>query len=235
MKTDRNNLHEYFSTIINSIINALYNANLPIVFKGMAINRIILKNNNAPFIRETEDIDGDWIGEQLPVEEIENQINKALSSLDNIVVKTYRNYGEHISAGFDILQFNRKIGSFDLSIRKNEFYKLYDIDGIKFYGQTLDKTIADKIFVLSTRKIFRRPKDLLDLYCLSSITTINKDVIINILNKSNRLLEEFKPLYNQKDEIQHAYESMFWLENKPPFEEVYDCCINISKLFIKNI
>lgn len=233
MKTNRNSLHEYFSTVINTIINALYNANLPIVFKGMAVNRIILKNNNAPFIRETEDIDGDWIGEQLPVEEIESQINKALSQLDNITVQTYRNYGEHISAGFDILQFGEKIGSFDLSIRKNEFYQLYDIDGIKFYGQTLDKTLADKIFVLSTRKIFRRPKDLLDLYCLSSITTINKETILSILNKSNRTLEEFNPLYNQKNEIQHAYESIYWLENKPPFEEIYSCCINISKLFIK--
>lgn len=126
---------------------------------------------------------------------------------------------------------DKKIGSFDLSVRKNEFYKLYDIDGIKFYGQTINKILADKICVLSSRKIFRRPKDLLDLYCLSGITQIDKNDILTTLEKSNRILESFNPLYNQKNEVKHAYESMYWLEGKPPFEDVYECCVNIANSF----
>lgn len=228
MTTDRNLEHEYFCNIVNSIINALYNANLPIVFKGMAVTRIILQNNNASFIRETGDLDGDWTGEHLPVEQIESEINKALIGLDGIYVKTYRDYDEHRSAGFDVFQKEKKIGSFDLSIRPNEFFKLYDIDGIKFYGQTIEKILADKICVLSSRKIFRRPKDLLDLYCLSQISNINKEEIIDINNKSGRTLEDFEPLLNQKENICHAYESMYWLENKPPFEDVYKCCVEIA-------
>lgn len=235
MTTNRNDLHKYFCSIVNTIINTLYNANLPIVFKGMAVTRIILKNNNAEFIRETEDIDGDWIGDKLSLTDIENAINYALKNLDNIQVKAFRNYDEHTSAGFDILQNNIKIGSFDLSIRNNEFYKLYDIDGIKFYGQTIEKTIADKVCVLSSRKIFRRPKDLLDLYCLSKINDIEPMVIKDIIIKSNRTLDDFHPLLIQKKEVEHAYESMYWLENKPPFDDVYECCVEIANKFIKEL
>lgn len=233
MKTRDNNEHIYFCKIANSIISALYNANLPIVFKGMAVNRLILIDNNASFIRETRDIDGDWIGEPLSTKEIENKINSALVHLDGITVISYRKYDEHISAGFDILQNNIKIGSFDLSIRKNKFYKLYDIEGIKFYGQTLEKTITDKICVLSSHKIFRRSKDMLDLYSMSKFVDIQIEDIIDIANESNREIGNFSPLYNQKEELRHAYESMYWLENKPLFDDVYKCCIEIANKFTK--
>lgn len=89
MTTNRNLAHEYFCSIVNSIIKALYEAELPIVFKGMAVTRLILKDNNVPYIRETEDIDGDWTGEPISLIDMENCINDALKVLDNIYVKAY--------------------------------------------------------------------------------------------------------------------------------------------------
>ena len=222
-----------FYNIAYAIINALYNANLPIVFKGMTVTRLALIENNISFSRETRDIDGDWTGDRISLSELEKVINDALSNLNNIYVKAFRDYSDRTSAGFDIYQNEIKISSFDLSIRKNEFVKLYDVNGIRFYGQTINKMIADKITVISTNKVFRRSKDLLDLYYLSTITNISKNNIIDIISKCNNTLGNFNELINSKKDVEHAYNSMYWIENKPSFEDVYDCCINIAKKFIK--
>ena len=221
-----------FYNIAYKIINALYSADLPIVFKGMTVTRLILKQNNINTCRETRDIDGDWTGNKLSLLELENIINEALKQLGDVNVKAYRNYNERTSAGFDIYKNNIKISTFDLSIRKNDFSQLYEIDGIKFKGQTLDKIVTDKIVAISTHKIFRRPKDLFDLYYLTQTTTINKDNTYSIIEQSDYQLGQFIELIERKDEVCHAYETMTWIENKPSFQEVYDCCLHIAKLFI---
>lgn len=104
-----------FYNIAYKIISALYNADLPIVFKGMTVTRLILKQNNIETFRETIDIDGDWTGSKLSMSELENTLNTALSKLGDIYVKAYRKYNERTSAGFDIYKNNIKISTFDLS------------------------------------------------------------------------------------------------------------------------
>ena len=49
--------------LMYSILNNISNTNLPIVFKGALITKLILSNNGFEDVsRYTKDIDGNWIG-----------------------------------------------------------------------------------------------------------------------------------------------------------------------------
>lgn len=220
--------------ILYEILKCLAQSDLPIIFKGALLTKLLVKDSKYNIERMTYDIDADWNGELLTLEQLELKLNNIITSkLNNIKLKSFRNYGEGKSAGFDILQNEKKIASFDLDMRKNKYYKLYEIDGINFYGSSIDKIYSDKIYVLSTNLIFRRTKDLIDLLLLTSVSDINVDEVNRISNEKNKPIDCFDALYNRKDEIEHAYNLLNRVKNKPPFEDVYSCCINISKLFIK--
>ena len=215
------------------ILKCLAQANAPIVFKGALLTKILVKDNKYNIERMTQDIDADWNGELLSISELELYLNKIISSLGNVKFKTFRNYGDNRSAGFYVYVNDENIASLDLDMRKNNFFHLYEIDGVNFYGSNIDKIFSDKILVLSTNKIFRRTKDMIDLYTLSSIADIDVESIKNILHNNNKSLENFDALLNRKDELKHAYELLRRVINKPSFEDVYDCCINIAKKFVK--
>lgn len=220
--------------ILYEILKCLAQSDLPIIFKGALLTKLLVKDSKYNIERMTYDIDADWNGDLLTLEQLELKLNNIITSkLNNIKLKSFRNYGEGKSAGFDILQNEKKIASFDLDMRKNKYYKLYEIDGINFYGSSIDKIYSDKIYVLSTNLIFRRTKDLIDLLLLTSVSDINVDEVNRISNEKNKPIDCFDALYNRKDEIEHAYNLLNRVKNKPPFEDVYSCCINISKLFIK--
>lgn len=220
--------------ILYEILKCLAQSDLPIIFKGALLTKLLVKDSKYNIERMTYDIDADWNGDLLTLEQLELKLNNIITSkLNNIKLKSFRNYGEGKSAGFDILQNEKKIASFDLDMRKNKYYKLYEIDGINFYGSSIDKIYSDKIYVLSTNLIFRRTKDLIDLLLLTSVSDINVDEVNRISNEKNKPIDCFDALYNRKDEIEHAYNLLNRVKNKPPFEDIYSCCINISKLFIK--
>lgn len=220
--------------ILYEILKCLAQSDLSIIFKGALLTKLLVKDSKYNIERMTYDIDADWNGDLLTLEQLELKLNNIITSkLNNIKLKSFRNYGEGKSAGFDILQNEKKIASFDLDMRKNKYYKLYEIDGINFYGSSIDKIYSDKIYVLSTNLIFRRTKDLIDLLLLTSVSDINVDEVNRISNEKNKPIDCFDALYNRKDEIKHAYNLLNRVKNKPPFEDIYSCCINISKLFIK--
>ena len=67
------------------IMGAIYEANLPIVFKGGLITRLIV---NSDSFRQTTDIDGSWLDDEYSNEVIKKEIQKALQKVD----KEYREY-----------------------------------------------------------------------------------------------------------------------------------------------
>lgn len=213
------------------IIKCLAQADAPIIFKGALITKLITKNNIYNIERQTLDLDADWNGELLSINELENYLNSILKKLDGIELKAFRNYDEGKSAGFYVYKNGKNISSFDLDMRKNEYFNVYEIDNINFYGSSIDKIYADKIYVLSSNLIFRRTKDLIDLYILKSIADINVEKINRIYKEKNRPLQDFSTLFYRKDEIEHAYSLLRRVTNKPPFNDVYECCLEIAKKF----
>lgn len=93
--------------------------------------------------------------------------------------------------------------------------------------------IADKISAISTDKVFRRIKDVVDLYYISNVFEFCSTDINNVLKHGERELEDFEGfLYRPKD-LEHSYDKFRFAGgvNKPPFEEVYKSV----KMFIKDI
>ena len=93
--------------------------------------------------------------------------------------------------------------------------------------------IADKISAISTDKVFRRVKDVIDLSYLSKVVIFDKSDIMQVLNDTGRSLGDFNGFLYRKAELQHSYEK-FRFEggvNKPPFETVYKSV----KQYIKDV
>ena len=96
---------------------------------------------------------------------------KAAEWLINMDVRIYRMYGEGRSAGFELI--DQDIGEvlFTMDVDVNRPVpptKIYEIEGVRFCGVSPSQMIADKLSAISTDKVFRRIKDVVDLYYGSS-------------------------------------------------------------------
>ena len=82
--------------------------------------------------------------------------------------------------------------------------------------------LADKISVTSGGKVFRRIKDLVDLYYISKVIDFEKGELLQTLESSKRSLDSFDGFLHHPDELRHAYEKFRFTGNvdKPPFEEI---------------
>ncbi|MBQ7670111.1 MAG: hypothetical protein IJS45_05260, partial [Clostridia bacterium] len=92
---------------------------------------------------------------------------------------------------------------------------------------------ADKIAAISTDKVFRRIKDVVDLYYISMVFDFDRDLILQTLKNSGRNLDSFYGFLHRTSELKHSYEKFRFTGdvNKPPFEEVY----RTVKSYIKDI
>ena len=93
--------------------------------------------------------------------------------------------------------------------------------------------IADKISAVSSDKVFRRVKDVVDLYYLSKVFDFDKEAILQALKSSNRELGDFNGFLHRRSELQHSYEKFRFAGDvvKPPFEDVY----RAVKKYIKTV
>lgn len=228
--------------LLNRIIEELSKQGVPIVFKGaMLLNNILANDNPSNIYRKTFDIDGNWIGDNPDINEIRNYIQKAVNNINSDYhVSIVREFTERRSAGFKIYVDNNgkqdTIASIDISVKKvNQTVDYYSyINNITFKGVSLDKMITDKIATISTRQIYRRTKDLIDLYVLSFLTEFNYDEVFRILEFDNRELGDFEHFKNNIEHVEHAYSKLENISNKPSFEEVYERLKQKLKPFIDN-
>ena len=73
-------------------------------------------------------------------------------------------------------------------------------------------------------KVFRRIKDVVDLYYLSKVFCFDCSDILQTLKNSERALDSFHGFLYRTEELRHSYEKFRFDGNvdKPPFDEVYD-------------
>ena len=224
-----------------SIMTSLYNMNAPIVFKGALVLKAVQYRTNNPsgLIRETRDIDGDWIGTKPSMLYLTNLLQSAVlnSGYSNIIVVAIREYGERKSAGFifrDAIT-NEDIVSMDLSIRSNTEGQLYSfVNGISFIGQNVNKIVTDKIIVVSSSQVMRRVKDIIDLYILSySWCGYNTD-IINLSKHLSKHIDTFEKFINSKHDLAHAYSRYKNKASVLDFNLVYNRVYSFLSPFIVN-
>ncbi len=96
-------------------------------------------------------------------------------------------------------------------------------EGIRFCGSAPKQMLADKISVISSDKVFRRIKDVVDLYYYSQVLKLEREEILQTLEDSGRRMGDFDGFINRTEELKHSYEKFRFLGgiNKPAFEDVY--------------
>lgn len=215
--------------LMYNVMKAIYESGIPISFKGSMVLKVCLME--AGFtndIRHTVDIDANWYSDDWPSgEQIEESIRKALrnSGID-LNVKLYRMYGEGRSAGFELSEpsSGEILFTMDIDVNRPAVETIiYEVAEIRFRGSALLPMLADKLSVISCDKVFRRVKDLIDLYYAAQVYTPDWQKVLQALKDSGKTLGSFDSFLNKPDDLRHAY-SKFRFDGdvfKPAFEDVY--------------
>lgn len=218
--------------MLYQIIENLQIIKAPIAIKGGLLLNASLQEHLSDMSRITRDIDGNWLHKQPNIQEMKEILEQAVQiSYPDYTVKIRRDYNDKQSAGFEIVnQYQETLTSLDIDVNKLTIATSYTINGNSFQGIAMEQVLCDKISVLSSPQIMRRTKDLLDVYAITQTIPYNKESLIDLLSKQN--LGDFSTLYKCKPDIQHAYNKLKGVTNKPEFEDVYntvyDYCKNIA-------
>lgn len=225
--------------LMYKVMKAIYDSGIPISFKGsMVLKACLMEAGYSEETRHTVDIDANWNTNAPPsaeqmVESLQSAINKGGIDLD---VSIYRMYGEGRSAGFELTGRSTGEMLFSMDIDVNRPVpptKIYEVEGLRFRGVSPVQMVADKVSAISTDKVFRRVKDVVDLYYISKAFDFDRADVIQALKNSGKNLDTFHGFLHRTEDLQHSYEKFRFTGgvNKPPFEEVY-CAV---KLYIKDV
>lgn len=216
--------------LMYQVMKAIYDSGIPIDFKGaMVLKACLLEAGFSDEVRHTADLDANWYSPTTPTgDQMESSITTALrrSGID-LNVQLYRMYGKGRSAGFELRDplTDEILFTMDMDVnRPAQPTQIYEVDGLRFRGISPAQILADKISAVSSDKVFRRIKDVVDLYYLSQIFELDKSVLAKTLQDSNRKLENFQGFLNRSDDLKHAYDKFRFTGDvsKPPFEKVYN-------------
>lgn len=187
-----------------NVMKAIYESSIPISFKGsMVLKACLMEAGYTEDTRHTVDIDGNWNSDEQPsagqmVAALQNAIDKTGYSLS---VSLSRMYGEGRSAGFDLTERDSGDILFSMDIDVNRPLlptRIYEVDGLHFRGVSPAQMLADKVAAVSSDKVFRRIKDIVDLYYLSHVIEFNKPEVMAALQTSGRTLEDFHAFLHRK-------------------------------------
>lgn len=225
--------------LMYEVMKAIYDSGIPVSFKGaMVLKACLLEAGYPEEIRHTFDIDANWNSDAPPSAEqmtrsLQNAIEKNGINLD---VSIYRMYGEGRSAGFELTERSTGEVLFTMDIDVNRpvpSTKIYEVEGFRFRGASPSQMIADKISAISMDKVFRRVKDVVDLYHISKVFEFDRADVMRVLKDSGRSLDSFGAFLHRSGDLRHSYEKFRFAggTDKPPFEEVY----RAVKSYIKEV
>ena len=225
--------------LMYAVMKAIYDSGIPMSFKGsMVLKACLLEAGFTEETRHTVDIDANWYSDTAPsAEQMVSSLQKALRNCGiDLNVSLYRMYGERRSAGFELSDTATGDVLFTMDVDVNRpasMTKIYEVNGIRFCGAAPSQMIADKISVISTDKVFRRIKDVVDLYYISKVFAFNKAEVLEALKNSGRSLDSFNGFLHRPDDLHHSYEKFRFSGNvdKPPFDEIY---VSV-KTYVKDI
>jgi hypothetical protein len=220
------------------ILGKLTEINAPLVFKGALITRLILlENGYTKTERQTNDIDANWVDTPPTMDELTKTINRSLESFNgSIYAVAKRQYGHGRSAGIWVMSrdTDEQIFSMDITIKPVIGSRVYHYGEASINGVIPEAVLCDKISVLSNERIFRRVKDLIDIYALSNCLKIKLVDIYKALGKANRPLNSFESFTTRRSDIEHAYNKLRGVIGKPDFDSVYSYLKKFLEPFIQH-
>lgn len=225
--------------LMYQVMKAIYDSGIPVSFKGsMVLKACLLEAGYTEETRHTVDIDANWNSDTPPSsEQMVESLQKAIETNGiDLDVSIYRMYGEGRSAGFELTDKGTGEVLFSMDIDVNRPIpqtKMYEVEGLHFRGVAPAQMIADKLSAVSSDKVFRRVKDVVDLYYLSKVFDFDKEASLQALKNSNRELGDFNEFLHRRSELQHSYEKFRFAGDvdKPQFEDVY----RAVKTYIKSV
>jgi len=191
------------------IITEISKTGTPIIFKGALITRLVLAENGYTAInRQTKDIDANWIDLPPSMESLTETINSSLTVFNGeLYAEAVRDYEDKKSAGLAVVETStgNRILTMDISIKPVHGSKLYQYGDILVRGVLVNEILSDKITVLSKKLLFRRAKDIIDVYALANCVKINANDIFDIFDKTpGRKVDAFDEFYNRKNDVEHG-------------------------------
>jgi len=219
------------------LLGRISESDAPIVFKGALITKLILAESGYNTLdRRTVDIDANWTDTPPSMEHLVGIINRALGELSGqFYAVAVREYAENKSAGISILAqgTDEEIMTMDISIKPVVGSKVYHYGEVAIRGVLANEILADKIAVLSSYKMFRRAKDMVDVYALTHCISVQTTDIFAIIENKRRELGGFEAFINQRGNVEHAYGKLAGIEGKPPFEDVYSYLLDFIQPFAR--
>lgn len=220
------------------LLAKMSDADAPLIFKGGLITNLVLSENNYNSIRRaTVDIDANWIDKPPTMEVLVNTIQNSLGEMsDSFIIKPFREYGEKRSAG---LQFydreQNKIFSMDIEIKPALSSRTYYFGKASFQGILPTEIIADKVCAVSSDAVYKhRTKDLVDIYALAKCIQMSTQEIYDFCDRKGKEIQDFNGFLEKADLLEHAYNKLQRIEQKPSFDEVYDYTAYFLEPFIQN-
>ena len=163
--------------LMYEILGQITTSDIPIVFKGGLITKLILNESGLSSVqRTTKDIDANWIGQPPSMDYLVDSLNNSFGDLQRCYkAVASRQYGEKQSAGISVIDKNtgRKFITMDIDIKPLIDSKTYYYEQTKIRGVLPNEILADKICVLSGEAIYKnRAKDVLDVFLLSKCVEV---------------------------------------------------------------
>ena len=166
--------------LMYAVMKAIYDSGIPMNFKGsMVLKACLLEAGYTEETRHTVDIDANWYSDTAPsAEQMVKSLQKALRNCGiDLNVSLYRMYGDGRSAGLELSDASTGDILFTMDVDVNRpasKTKIYEVNGVRFCGVAPSQMIADKISAISTDKVLRRIKDVVDLYYISKVFALIK-------------------------------------------------------------
>jgi len=203
--------------LMYQVLGRISEADTPIVFKGALITKLILAESSYTALqRQTKDIDANWIGSPPSMSALVETINASLGDLRRqFYAVAFREYEEKKSAGISILRNHTddEVILMDISVKPVIGSRIYHYGETEIRGVLANEILADKISVLSKRLIFRRAKDIVDVYALAHCVKIQTQEIFDIYkNNPGREVGTFDEFYSRRQDVEHAYNKLAGIE-----------------------
>lgn len=220
---------EKLESFLYRVIEEVSKENAPIVFCGALALKDLLYLNNPDFNidRKTTDIDANWceIYDQTKIINIFDNAVKKIN--DSYRVELFRTPADRRSMGLSICDDkNIEITKIDINIKENPFYVVCNINDTNIKYSSFEKIMADKLYSITNEHVYRRIKDLLDIYMIISNNDVNFEKIKEILEYDNRILGDCSTLLNNRSIIESGYNSLIGITNKPKFSLVWNQIIS---------
>lgn len=206
-------------------------------FKGAMVLKTILANKDYDKAsRDTQDIDGDFYNENYDYKPLVKSFQNELNSL-GVIIEVKREPTPSRSLGLEFLKDGKKISKMDLSFRLNKYTTTHTYNDIVFEGSIIEKIISDKVLATSGTKIFRRVKDIFDLFLIKeAFDSININDVWKIINEmdinEDKKIDDFDGFLNRKSDLAQAYSKFTGTKNAPDFDTLYNDVLEFIKPFI---